>query len=138
MERAVAPPIYVARDVPSVLIHGDRGAQAARAVPHLTPRELEVLRLVEGRSNREVARLLWVTDDTVKFHLANTYRKLGVSSRSEAVAWARERGLLESRPTQAAAAWRAAISGACAARYAARRAHGQGRAGPRADSSVSL
>ena len=103
VERAVAPPIYVARDVPSVLIHGDRGAQAARAVPHLTPRELEVLRLVEGRSNREVARLLWVTDDTVKFHLANTYRKLGVSSRSEAVAWARERGLLESRPTQAAA-----------------------------------
>lgn len=83
IERAVAPPIYVARDVPSFLINGDRRAAAARSVPHLTPRELEVLRLVEGRSNREVARLLWVTDDTVKFHLANVYRKLGVSSRRE-------------------------------------------------------
>lgn len=104
VERAVAPPIYVARDVPSRLTSGDRGAGAARSVPHLTPRELEVLRLVDGRSNREVARLLWVTDDTVKFHLANIYRKLGVSSRSEAVAWARERGLLDTRTAQAAAA----------------------------------
>jgi len=103
VERAVAPAIYVARDVPSVLMHGERGSAAARSVPHLTPRELEILRLVEGRSNREVARLLWVSDDTVKFHLANTYRKLGVSSRAEAVTWARERGLLEPRPTQAAA-----------------------------------
>jgi two-component system response regulator DevR len=104
VERAVAPPIYVARDVPSLLVGGDHGAEAARSVPHLTPRELEVLRLVDGRSNREVARLLWVTDDTVKFHLANVYRKLGVSSRSEAVAWARERGLLDSRTAAAAAA----------------------------------
>lgn len=103
IERAVAPPIYVARDVPSVLVHGDRGAAGARGVPHLTPRELEIMRLVDGRSNREVARLLWVSDDTVKFHLGNIYRKLGVSSRTDAVAWARDRGLLESRPAQAAA-----------------------------------
>lgn len=103
IERAVAPPIYVARDVPSVLVHGDRSAADARSVPHLTPRELEIVRLVEGRSNREVARLLWVSDDTVKFHLGNIYRKLGVSSRIDAVAWARDRGLLDSRPAQAAA-----------------------------------
>jgi DNA-binding NarL/FixJ family response regulator len=104
IERAVAPPIYVARDLSSLLVSGDRSADAARSVPHLTPRELEVMRLVDGRSNREVARLLWVTDDTVKFHLANIYRKLGVSSRAEAVAWARERGLLDTRSAQAAAA----------------------------------
>ena len=67
----------------------------AGGVARLTRRELEVLRLVEGRSNRQVAKLLWVTDETVKFHLANVYRKLGVSSRAEAVAWARSNGLLE-------------------------------------------
>jgi DNA-binding NarL/FixJ family response regulator len=61
----------------------------------LTRREIEILRLVaEGRSNREVARLLWVTDQTVKFHLANTYRKLAVSNRFEASLWASARGLV--------------------------------------------
>jgi DNA-binding NarL/FixJ family response regulator len=58
--------------------------------PLLTRRELEILRLVgEGRTNREVAELLWVSDQTVKFHLANVYRKLGVNTRADAVEWAR-------------------------------------------------
>ena len=58
--------------------------------PLLTRRELEILRLVaEGRTNRDVAELLWVSDQTVKFHLANVYRKLGVNTRAEAVEWAR-------------------------------------------------
>jgi DNA-binding NarL/FixJ family response regulator len=58
--------------------------------PLLTRRELEILRLVaEGRTNRDVAQLLWVSDQTVKFHLANVYRKLGVGTRGEAIAWAR-------------------------------------------------
>jgi LuxR family maltose regulon positive regulatory protein len=42
-----------------------------------------------------VARSLWVTDETVKFHLANIYRRLGVHSRTEAVSWARREGLLD-------------------------------------------
>jgi|tagenome__1003787_1003787.scaffolds.fasta_scaffold20971045_2 DNA-binding NarL/FixJ family response regulator len=59
--------------------------------PLLTRRELEILRLVaEGRTNRDVAELLWVSDQTVKFHLANVYRKLGVKTRAEAVEWARK------------------------------------------------
>ena len=67
--------------------------QASRC--RLTRREIEILRLVaEGRSNREVAKLLWVTDQTVKFHLANTYRKLGVRNRVEASQWAFTRGLV--------------------------------------------
>ena len=58
--------------------------------PLLTRRELEILRLVaEGRTNRDVAELLWVSDQTVKFHLANVYRKLSVNTRAEAVEWAR-------------------------------------------------
>jgi DNA-binding NarL/FixJ family response regulator len=62
----------------------------------LTRRELEVLRLVSrGWTNRTVARTLWVTDETVKFHLSNIYRKLGVSNRAEASRWAAERGIAE-------------------------------------------
>ena len=62
----------------------------------LTRRELEILQLVSGgRSNRQVAEILWVADQTVKFHLANIYRKLNVRSRFEAARWAREAGLLD-------------------------------------------
>jgi hypothetical protein len=42
-----------------------------------------------------VAEILYVTDQTVKFHLANVYRKLGVRSRFEASRWAYEQGLVE-------------------------------------------
>jgi DNA-binding NarL/FixJ family response regulator len=73
---------------------GDR-APAVRAAG-LTERELEVLRaLGEGRSNREIAKLLWLAEQTVKFHLTNIYRKLNVSSRTEAVHWGYGNGLFE-------------------------------------------
>jgi DNA-binding NarL/FixJ family response regulator len=62
----------------------------------LTHREREILTLVaEGRTNGETARLLWLSPETVKFHLANVYRKLHVSNRSEAARWARRHGLTE-------------------------------------------
>lgn len=62
----------------------------------LTQRELDVLRsLGEGRSNKEIARSLWLAEQTVKFHLTNIYRKLNVSSRTEAVHWAYRHGLLD-------------------------------------------
>ena len=61
----------------------------------LTEREIEVLRLLEtGASNREIAKALFVTEATVKTHLVHLFDKLGVDSRSRAVAVARERGLL--------------------------------------------
>ena len=57
--------------------------------PPLTRRETEILQLVaEGKSNPEVARTLWITEQTVKFHLSNIYRKLGVSNRTAAARWA--------------------------------------------------
>ncbi len=72
--------------------------------PKLTRRELEILKLVsEGRSNRQVAELLWVTDQTVKFHLANVYRKLGVRSRFDAARWALEHGVLDAAAEEAVA-----------------------------------
>jgi DNA-binding NarL/FixJ family response regulator len=52
----------------------------------LTTREHEVLNLVtEGRTNKEIARMLSVTERTVEQHLTHIYRKLGVSSRSAAL-----------------------------------------------------
>jgi DNA-binding NarL/FixJ family response regulator len=55
----------------------------------LTDRELEILRLVaEGATNNQIARELWVTEQTVKFHLSNTYRKLGVANRTQATRYA--------------------------------------------------
>jgi DNA-binding NarL/FixJ family response regulator len=63
--------------------------------PELTRRELEILRLVaEGHSNSQLARMLWVTEQTVKFHLSNIYRKLDVANRTEASRWAQLHGLL--------------------------------------------
>ena len=73
------------------------GATRTAPVPHeLTARELEILRLAaSGNSNRCIAQKLWVTEQTVKFHLSNVYRKLGVSNRTEASHVARLRHLLD-------------------------------------------
>jgi DNA-binding NarL/FixJ family response regulator len=73
-----------------------RPVPAIEPVAHeLTRRELEILRLVaEGHSNSQLARMLWVTEQTVKFHLSNIYRKLGVGNRTEASRWAQLHGLL--------------------------------------------
>lgn len=60
----------------------------------LTPRELEVLRLlVEGRSNRQIAERLFISGKTASVHVTNILTKLGVHSRLEAAARARELGL---------------------------------------------
>ena len=60
----------------------------------MTGRELEILHLVaRGHTNAEIAERLWVTKWTVKFHLANAYRKLGVSNRTQAARYVFNRGL---------------------------------------------
>ena len=46
-------------------------------------------------------RYLWVTSETVKFHLSNIYRKLGVSNRADASQWALENGIVDQVPTVA-------------------------------------
>ena len=61
----------------------------------LTPRELEVLKLVAaGSSNRDIGKVLFLSEATVKSHLVHIYDKLGVRSRTSAVAAAREQGVL--------------------------------------------
>jgi DNA-binding NarL/FixJ family response regulator len=66
-----------------------------RDSPVLTPREQEVLTLVAtGRSNRDIAGQLFISAKTVSVHISNVLAKLEASSRTEAVAVARRRGLL--------------------------------------------
>ena len=76
-------------------------AEPDPAAHQLTRRELEILRLVaEGHSNSQLAQLLWVTEQTVKFHLSNIYRKLNVANRTEASRWAQLNGLLSNQREQ--------------------------------------
>src|SRR5438445_4625459 len=82
-----APPPRVIPVVPS-------GTQKIGGID-LTPREVEILQLVaQGLSNSELADRLRVSDQTVKFHLSNVYRKLHVESRAKASRWAAVHGLL--------------------------------------------
>jgi DNA-binding NarL/FixJ family response regulator len=61
----------------------------------LTPREIEVLRLVAtGATNREIADSLVISDKTVARHVSNMFAKLGVSSRAAATAFAYEHDLV--------------------------------------------
>lgn len=62
----------------------------------LTPREREVMRfLSQGRSNREIAESLFLSERTVENHVANILKKLGFDSRAQAAVWAMEKGLGE-------------------------------------------
>jgi DNA-binding NarL/FixJ family response regulator len=74
---------------------GLSGRSGAGEESVLSSRELEVLRLVAaGSTNSDIARKLWVTEQTVKFHLSNIYRKLEVANRTEASHYAHVNGLL--------------------------------------------
>ena len=96
----------------SVYLAGARPVHTAAPKPQpgddsrgLTRRELEILQLVaEGHSNAQLAKMLWVTEQTVKFHLSNIYRKLDVANRTEASRWAQVRGLLPAPARQASIA----------------------------------
>jgi len=60
----------------------------------LTPRELDVLRLIaEGKSNSEIARQLYITEGTVKTHVNNLFAKAGLRDRAQAVTYAFRHGL---------------------------------------------
>ena len=77
-------------DLPSPTAEGP----ALDALSALGSREVEVLgHLVAGRRNRAIAESLGVTEATVKFHVANVLKKLGVSSRGEAAALGSEAGV---------------------------------------------
>ena len=70
-------------------VDGTAGPGGNGGEPQLTGREREVLQLLaEGRSNREIARVLTVSEKTVKTHVSNVLMKLGVADRTQAALWA--------------------------------------------------
>ncbi|HWB89193.1 MAG TPA: response regulator transcription factor [Acidimicrobiia bacterium] len=73
------------------------GSTAARR-PELTGREIEVLRLVgAGKTSKEIADELYISENTVRNHVRNILDKLGMKSRFEAVHWAHREGIIDLR-----------------------------------------
>jgi DNA-binding NarL/FixJ family response regulator len=73
----------------------ERRTSTAQEIDHLTPREREVLILIaHGLSNADVARRLFISEATVKTHLARIMMKLGVREKAQAVAAAYQSGLV--------------------------------------------
>jgi two-component system, NarL family, response regulator len=72
-----------------------RLAERTMAGGPLSPREIEVLKwIAEGKSNKEIATLLFISEGTVKTHVLSIHEKLGVGDRTEAVVTAIKRGIL--------------------------------------------
>jgi NarL family two-component system response regulator LiaR len=91
IRQAIEETVYTAIGLPD-----DPSSRAAKAAG-LTERELAILTaLARGMSNAAIAKQLWVAQQTVKFHLTNIYRKLGVANRTEAARYAYQQGLIES------------------------------------------
>ena len=83
---------------------GDAPEPAPADTAGLSGREVEILgALSDGLSNKQIAKKFWLAEQTVKFHLTNIYRKLGVSTRTEAVNHAYRHGLLETPLLEATA-----------------------------------
>jgi DNA-binding NarL/FixJ family response regulator len=84
--------------VTSGVVDADRRSERAAREAGLTERETEVLTgLAEGHSNKQIALELRVSEQAVKYHLTNVYRKLKTSGRVEALRRANELGLVNAR-----------------------------------------
>jgi DNA-binding NarL/FixJ family response regulator len=92
LRQALEGSVFNAIGLPETRVSED----AAKAAG-LTERETAILKaLARGLSNDGIGKELWVSEQTVKFHLTNIYRKLGVSNRTEATRYAYEHGLVDS------------------------------------------
>jgi DNA-binding NarL/FixJ family response regulator len=78
-----------------VVVGAEAAGRGDELLAGLSDRELSMLRtLALGLSNKAIGRELWITEQTVKFHLTNIYRKLGVENRTQATRVAYEHGLV--------------------------------------------
>ena len=79
---------------------GDQAVKSSRLLSSLTPREIEVLRaLATGDSNQAIAQQLAISPKTLRNHISNTYHKLGIYDRAQAVIVAVREGLIDVEPT---------------------------------------
>jgi two-component system nitrate/nitrite response regulator NarL len=75
-------------------VEGRTPAPVSGAPAHLSARELHILRsLAEGQPNKTIAREIGTAESTVKVHVKNIFRKIGVANRTQAAMWARSRGI---------------------------------------------
>lgn len=96
IRQAVEGTAYHAHGLPAM---NDNSAAEASG---LSERELCILKAVaKGLSNDAIAKELWVTVQTVKFHLTHVYSKLGVANRTQAAGWAFSHGLTDRTDTAA-------------------------------------
>lgn len=87
---------WFSQDVIQKIIWQQRSLAESVDQPKLTAREEEILQLVaRGDTNRQISAQLNISGRTVQFHLHNIYDKLGINSRSAAIAWAFKTGLQE-------------------------------------------
>ena len=123
MSKAIHPAALatlIRESVAGHIVHSPARLRARNATPvavsaehsSLTDRETEILRFVaSGATNAEIARQLWITQQTVKFHVSNVYRKLDVANRTEACHYAHVNGLVSQRePIAPAMAERTALA----------------------------
>ncbi|MBA7708661.1 Transcriptional regulatory protein DegU [subsurface metagenome] len=76
------------------IVDSSSEGQAGKLKKIMTPREKEVLRfLTTGRTNKEIAKALFISEKTVKSHLNSIFRKLNVTRRLQAILYAINRGL---------------------------------------------
>ena len=106
MSKAIHPSALatlIRETVAGHIVHSPYSIRSANRAPlpipnehsSLTDRETEILRFVaSGATNAEIARQLWITQQTVKFHVSNVYRKLDVANRTEACHYAHVHGLV--------------------------------------------
>jgi DNA-binding NarL/FixJ family response regulator len=88
--------VLLAPDAADAVAHAERSSGDERGIQTLTEREREVLvQIAHGRSNREIARVLIVSEKTVKTHVSNLFIKLGVQDRTQAALFAVRHGLAE-------------------------------------------
>ena len=89
------------REMPESADPSDRSQTPEEQLRDLTPRQIQVLRLVaQGLSYKQVARALFVTEHTVKYHIGEVMNRLHVAHRREAIAFARRAGLIPDEPSE--------------------------------------
>ena len=94
MDRGIEPE-YIGKLLANTLVQKKARQPTSALIEPLSGREIEVLQLIaEGLSNREIAERLVISLSTVKGHTTKIYGKLNVNSRTQAVATARQLGML--------------------------------------------
>lgn len=88
----------MAQDIARKMLTTFEGIRSDNAdiTPHLTERELEVVKaLAQGKSNKEIAQILDISEKTVRNHASNIYKKLHIFDRTQAVIYAIRKGLVD-------------------------------------------